>query len=542
MISMKRLRIPQFLRSNETVVGAALVIAVLSIASRALGVVRDRILASTFGAGQTLDVYYAAFRLPDLVFNLLVLGALSAGFIPIFSSLISKNESERAWRLTNNVLNIIGVALAVLCSIGMLAAPLLVRLIAPGFEPEARDTIASLTRIMFLSPFLLGLSCVVGSVLQSKRRFFVYSLSPIFYNFGIIAGALWLAPLYGVTGLAWGVVIGSAAHLLVQLPEFFRIGFRFRAFLEWRDRSVRAVFAMMTARTFGLAVTQLNLMAITIIASTLPTGSLTVFNLANNLQSFPVGIFGISFAVAAFPLMSSAENSEKIIALISRTFRQILFFIIPATIIILSLRAQIVRVILGSGKFDWSATLLTIDTLGFFVISLFAQAALPLLARAFYAQHDSKTPLYTGLGSEAINITLAIYLSRKLGAPGLALAFTCSSIFNFLMQFILLHRKLGGLDAKRLLRSTFKFSVAAFFLALSIQAMKLLIWPFADMTRFWGVLLQAGAASLFGLVVYLAICSLLKSEELIELWSSLKIRLFRKTRLPVDDSGEARGI
>lgn len=539
---MKRLRLPQFLRSNETVVGAALVIALLSIASRALGVVRDRILASTFGAGETLDIYYAAFRLPDLVFNLLVLGALSAGFIPMFSSLLAKNESDRAWRLTNNVLNIIGVALALLCSIGMVAAPLLVHVVAPGFTPEARETIASLTRIMFLSPFLLGLSCVVGSVLQSKRRFFVYSLSPIFYNFGIIAGALWLAPRYGVTGLAWGVVIGSAAHLLVQLPEFFRVGFRFRALLEWKDRTVRAVFAMMTARTFGLAVTQLNLMAITIIASSLPTGSLTVFNLANNLQSFPVGIFGISFAVAAFPLMSSAESTQKVVELISRTFRQVLFFIIPATMLILSLRAQIVRVILGSGKFDWAATVLTIDTLGFFVISLFAQAALPLLARAFYAQHDSRTPLYTGLGSEAINITLAILLSRRLGAPGLALAFTCSSIFNFLMQFILLHRRFGGLDEKRLLRSTFKFSVAALFAAVAIQAMKLLVWPYVDMTRFWGVLLQAGAAGIFGLIVYLALCSLMKSEELLELWSSFKTRVFRRHKAVVEDSGEARGI
>ncbi len=539
---MKRLRLPGFLRTSETVVGAALVIATLSIASRALGVVRDRILASTFGAGQTLDLYYAAFRLPDLVFNLLVLGALSAGFIPIFSSLISRNDDERAWRLTNNVLNIIGVALAVLCSAGMLAAPLLVRLIAPGFEPEARESIASLTRIMFLSPFLLGISCVVGSVLQSKRRFFVYSLSPIFYNFGIIAGALWLAPRYGVTGLAWGVVMGSAAHLLVQVPEFFRVGFRFRALLEWRDRSVRAVFAMMTARTFGLAVTQLNLMAITIIASSLPSGSLTVFSLANNLQSFPVGIFGISFAVAAFPLMSAAEGSGKIIALVSKTFRQILFFIIPATVLIVSLRAQLVRVILGSGKFDWSATVLTIDTLAFFAISLFAQAALPLLSRAFYAQHDSKTPLFTGLGSEAINISLALILSKKLGAPGLALAFTCSSIFNFLMQFILLHRKLGGLDVKRLVRSLLKFSIAAIFAGLAIQAMKLLVWPFADMTRVWGVLLQASAAGLFGLVIYIAVCSLLRSEEMMGLWGSLKGRIFRKSRLPVGDSGEARGI
>lgn len=530
-------------RAADTIAGAALIIAVLSVASRVLGVVRDRILAGTFGAGQELDIYYAAFRLPDLIFNLLVLGALSAGFIPIFSKLMAEEEQEKAWRLTNNIFNLLAIALVVLCGGGIIFAPALVTVLAPGFPAAVVPTLTTLTRIMFLSPLLLGLSSIVGGVLQAKRKFFIYSLSPIFYNVGIIAGALWLVPSLGLAGLAWGVVIGSLFHLLTQVPTLWRTGFRYQAVAEWKDRYVRSVFKMMSARTFSLAVTQVNLIIITIIASTLPAGALSIFNLANNLQFVPISLFGISFALAVFPLMSAAPNTEKLTLLFSRTFRQILFFIVPATVIMLALRAQIVRLILGSGKFDWQATLLTIDTLGFFIVSLFAQATLPLLNRAFFSQQDSRTPLYTGLVAEGTNVLLALWLAPRLGVAGLALSFSVSTILNFILLFVFLHRRCHGLDEKHIIVSTLKYTVAAFFAAVTIQAMKLLVWPYADMTRFWGVLLQASVAGLFGVIVYLGVCSLLRSEEFLEFWQTIRRRLFKRLfALKADDQGEARGL
>jgi putative peptidoglycan lipid II flippase len=543
MIALTKKLLPKIFRSSETIAGAALIIAAFSIASRVLGVLRDRILAGTFGAGQTLDIYYAAFRFPDLIFNLLVLGALSAGFIPIFSSLMSKGEDQKAWRLTNNIFNILSLGLTVLCSFGIIFAPWLTTFIAPGFAPEAQTILIPLSRIMFISPLLLGISSIVGSVLQSKRRFFVYSLSPIFYNLGIITGALFLAPRFGIIGLAWGVVGGSLLHLLIQLPTFFRLGFRYRMIFEWRDRNVLSVFKMMSARTFSLAVTQVNLIVITIIASTLATGSLAIFNLANNLQFFPVSIFGISFALAVFPLMAATEDRVTLRHLFSRTFRQILFFIIPATVIVIALRAQIVRLVLGSGKFDWTATVLTIETLGFFAVSFFAQATLPLLNRAFFAQKDSRTPLYTGLVAEVVNIILSIWLSRKYGPPGLALGFSISTIVNFVLLFVFLHRRLSGLDERRIVISIFKFTIAALLAGCAIQAMKLLVWPYVDMSRFWGVLLQATTAGIFGGIVYLGTCSLLKSEEFLEIWKVAKGRLLKPSKdFKADDQGEARGI
>jgi len=531
--------------ASTSVAAAAFVIGLMSVASRFLGIFRDRILASSFGASETLDIYYAAFRLPDLVFNLLVLGALSAGFIPVFARLIKDNKNlKEAWLLASNILNILSLGLLVVCGLGVAAASWLVDVIAPGFPIEARSTIVTLTRIMFLSPIFLGLSSIVGGVLQSFNRFLVYSLSPIFYNLGIIFGALFLVPRFGVMGLAWGVVIGSGLHFLVQIPALLKLGFKYSFFINWRDQAMRAVYSMMTARTLGLAITQINLTVITIIASGLPAGSLSVFNLANNLQSFPVSIFGISFAIAVFPFLSSTVTDRDFINSFSRTFRQIMFFIIPSTVIFIILRAQIVRVILGSGEFNWQDTTLTIDTLGFFVLSLFAQATIPLLTRGFFARHDSKTPFYIGLFSNAVNIVLALWLIKYWGVAGLALSFSLSMILNFLLLFFVLHHRLGSLDDKKIFVSLSKFSGAAIVMALSIQAMKLLVWPYVDMTRLWGVLSQGALAGLFGLVVYLAICSLLKSEEFIELYRATKIKLgvAAKKLHSEDDQGEVRGI
>lgn len=535
MVSIKKI--------NETIAGAALIIAVFSIISRLLGVVRDRILASTFGAGQELDVYYAAFRLPDLLFNLLVLGALSAGFIPIFSKLWSRHEEATAWRLTNNILNLLTIGLVGLCGLGIVLAPTLTFYLTPGFPSSVMPTLVHLTRIMFLLPLLLGLSSIIGGVLQSRRQFLIYSLSPIFYNLGIIVGALYLTSIFGLNGLAWGVVLGSLLHFLIQLPTLRRLGFRYQAVWEWRDRSVRSVMKMMSARTASLAVTQVNLIIMTIIASTLPTGALSIFNLANNLQFLPISLFGISFALAVFPLLSSATTKQETVSLFSRTFRQILFFVVPATVLMLALRAQIVRLILGSGKFDWEATILTIDTFGFFVMSLFAQATLPLLQRAFFAQEDSRTPLYAGLLAGGVNVILSLWLAPRLGVPGLALSFSLSSILNFGLLFSLLHYRCQGLDEKHIIMSVFKFSVAALAAGIAIQAMKALVWPYADLTRFWGVLLQGGAAGLFGTLVYLSVCSLLRSEEFLEFWRTLKQRFFKPAlKVETEDQGEARGI
>jgi putative peptidoglycan lipid II flippase len=268
-----------FGRQINSITVAAALVALSSLASRFLGVIRDRILAGQFGASTTLDIYYAAFRIPDLIFNLIVLGALSAGFVPIFTSLIKDFACEKnkdcdpskknleAWSLANNISNLLLIGLAILSAIGIIFAPLLTRLITPGFGATEQDLTSALTRIMFLSPLFLGLSGVLGGILQSFKRFFIYSLAPIFYNLGIIVGALYFVPVWGLHGLAWGVVLGAFLHMAIQIPSVYHLGFRYRWKIIWRDINTWKIGRMMVPRTLSLAISQINLVVITIIAS-----------------------------------------------------------------------------------------------------------------------------------------------------------------------------------------------------------------------------------------------------------------------------------
>ncbi len=538
---------------NSITVAAALV-AISSLASRLLGVLRDRILGGKFGAGQELDIYFAAFKIPDLIYGLIVLGALSAGFIPVFTKLIKdykcdkKNPAEvyevnkEAWLLSSNVLTILFFALALLSILGFIFAPFLTKLVAPGFNLTDQALTAKLTKIMFLSPILLGISGIFGGMLQSFKRFLVYSLAPIFYNLGIIFGAVYLVDIYGQIGLAWGVVLGALLHLLIQIPTIYSLGFRYSFRFSLKDKNVLEIFRVMVPRMMSLAISQVNLLVITALASGLASGSLTVFNLANNLQSFPVGIFGISFAVAAFPLLSAtAFNKEVLAKNFSQAFRQILFFIVPATVLMIILRAQIVRIVFGTGNFSWQDTILTMNTLAFFSMSLFAQATIPLLVRVFYARHNSKTPFYLGLITVFVNIILSLFFAKTMGVTGLALAFSLSSILNFLLLFFWLYLETGAIKFQEIVFSVAKFSIAAILAGLGAQATKYLVWPYIDMTRFSGVFIQLISAAIVGTLIYALICYLLRSVELLDFIESLKRRFpFRKVK--ISDQGEARGL
>lgn len=549
-----------FQKRSTGIAAAAILVGVFSLVSRILGIFRDRILAGEFGAGQILDAYYSAFRIPDLIYNLIILGALSAGFIPIFSNLIkkmrcddgfyfcySKSGNKEAWDLVSNILNLLILVLAVFSIIGLFFAPQLVNLIAPGFSPELKATAVLLTRIMFLSPIFLGISSLLGGILQSFKNFLIFSLAPIFYNLGIIAGALFFVPIMGVSGLAWGVVLGAFLHMIIQVPSVKILGFRWRVFINLREENLRKILRMMIPRTLSLAINQINLLVVTIVGSTLVSGSLAIFNLANNLQSFPIGIFGISFAVAAFPALSaSAFNREKLVNNFSYALRQILFFIIPSTILLITLRAQIIRVILGTGAFSWRDTVLTIDTLGFFALSLFAQATIPLLTRVFYARQNSKAPFYIGLIIVVINVFLSLFFGKRMGVAGLALALSISSILNFMILWMWLYFEIGDLDQRRIIRSVIKFSVAGLVAGFFIQAGKSIVWPFIDMTTFLGVLTQGLVAGILGLGVYFLLCYIMKSEEMLELIEVIKRKkpFSGKTKKSEDfpDQSEARGL
>lgn len=530
---------------SKTITGAAIILGAASLASRLLGLVRDRVLAHYFGAGPIMDAYGAAFKIPDLIYTLSILGALSAGLIPIFTKIYLKSgeDKKQAWNLISNTINILTVGLGAAAIVLIIIAPWLAPLVAPGFVGEKKEMMILFTRIMLVSPILLGLSAVVGGVLQSLKNFFIYSLSPIFYNVGIIIGATALVPLFGLKGLALGVVLGAFLHLIVQLPSLWRAGFHYAPIFNWRDNNFRAMIRLIIPRTLGLAALQINMVVITAIASTLTAGAVAVFNYAYNLQSFSLGIVGVSFAVAALPTFSTlaaGKNWPAMIKNFSSVARQMLFFIIPLSVIFLMLRAQIVRVALGSGAFDWDATIRTADTLAFFSLSLFAQCLSMLLARGFYALEDTKTPLKIGMITVAVCVALSWYFTRVtgwFGVEGLALAFTLASMINTALFWIFLRLRLGSLDEENILRAVYKMSVAALLMGLAIQGLKYVVAPIVNMETFLGIFTQGAIAGLGGLVVYVLTGLLLRSHEMFVFIETIKKRLVRRADLPRDVSG-----
>jgi putative peptidoglycan lipid II flippase len=351
-----------FSQQSKSITGAAVLLGVAAFASRLVGLIRDHLLANMFGAGHVLDAYYAAFRIPDFIFNIVIIGALSAAMIPLFAKAAARSN-EAVWELANVLLGIVGLVTIILSVLSFIAAPFVMRLIVPGFSPSDLALAVTLTRIMSMSPVILGMSSIIGSILQTNKNFLIFSLAPVMYNTGIIVGALAFVPFFGVRGLAVGVLLGTLLHLGIQLPPVLSRGFRFAPTVNWHHPAIRSLGFVMVPRIIDLAVGEINFMIITAFASTLGTGRITMFQYANNLQGFPISLIGISFAVASFPTLATLAASKDWQAMrerLSATTTQILFFMVPLTVLFLFIRAQIVRVVYGSGAFDWTATPLKI--------------------------------------------------------------------------------------------------------------------------------------------------------------------------------------
>lgn len=528
----------KILNSQAKTVGAAAgILAISALISRVLGLVRDGLLSSIFGAGSDLDVYFAAFRIPDLVYSLLIAGGIVVAFLPLFTEYFSKDEKE-TWKFTSNVLNIFLLFLILLSLLLFIFAPSLMKLITPGFTPQQIDKASLLTRLMFLSPILLGLSSVFSGILQYFNRFLVYSLTPILYNLGIILGILFLAPHFGVAGVALGVILGAVLHFLIQIPSAISCGFRYQTIFNFKDPGIKKIFNLMIPRLLGTAGLQINLMAITAIASTLSVGALAIFNFANNLQHIPMGIIGVSFATASFPLLARTwanGQKEEFFRSFSSSFRQTLYLIIPVSVLMFILRNQIVGLILKHGQFTLVDAQLTAASLGLFSLSIFAFSLVPLLARAFFAFQDTKTPAVITFLFMIFNVIASLYFVRLLANPngfgnllikffslpenqniavlGLPLAFSLAAIFNFTLLAIFLYKKIGNYRLEEIWSSAFKIILATVLMAggayFTIQA-------------FSGIFSQTIIASLVAVLIYISATFLLKSPEI----QTLKSKLF----------------
>ena len=454
-----------------------------------------------------------------MIFNLLVLGALSAAFIPLFTEKLVKGPrgKQAAFDLAGGILNIMVLVVGLLAIIFAVGAPSIMPLVVPGFAGEKLEMTIMLSRIMALQPVLLGISFVFSGILNSFKRFVVYALAPILYNGGIIIGVLVLVPLLGVNGLAWGVVLGAFLHGLVQLPSVLKVGWRWRPHLTWSGKDMRALWRMMVPRAVGLAANQVNLLTVSVLGSSLLAGSITVFHLANNVQYLPVGIFGIAFAQAAFPTLAEQVARGRMRDFrdtLTRVLRYILFFVVPVSLFFFLLRAQIIRVLYGAGAFDWEDTILTFETFGWLIVSIFAQAIIPLLARAFYVQQNTKTPVIISVGSMILNVILAMWLAPRMGVQGLALAFSAAAIVNVMLLLGVLHWQLQGLNDRQVLVSLARISLATILAGVVVQALKYPVAVIVDMQRFWGIFAQLAVAGIGGAGAYLGMMWWMGSEEL----------------------------
>ncbi len=530
--------------SQRSIAGAALVVAFFGVASRLLGVVRDRILAAQFGAGDVLDTYYAAFRLPDTLFELVVAGALGAAFIPIFSGLLVGDEKERAWRAAQGVLLAVIGAVGVIAVVLWISAPLFVRVIVPGFDAEKLATTITLTRIMLFSPIFLSVSAVLGGVLVSFKRFIYNAAAPILYNIGIIIGAKAFVPVLGTVGLAWGVVLGAVLHACMHIVDVRRVGFRLRDVrldAIMRNRDVTKTIALMVPRMFSSASNQLSLLLVTFFASTLAAGSITIFTFANNVQSVVLGLFGIPFAVAAFPVLSgsfASGDAEGFGDVLSRTLRRILYYAVPLSAIFFVLREQIVRIVYGAGHFNLADTRTTYQVLGIMCVSLFAQSIIPLLARGFYAMYDTKTPFYIALASQIINVILILTLITHWDIYAIAFAFTITSIVNASLLFGYLHRSVSDDQYRKTLRAILQIATATMGVIAVTVFMRNFLGEILPRQYVLGVFGQLVGAGVVGAGVYLFVTGIFGMREFETVRKKIIIRIFGKP----DVAGEAQKI
>jgi len=508
--------IGKLLTRRSSVLEATVVLAVASLVSRFFGLLRDRSLAAHFGAGNVLDAYYAAFRIPDLVFNLLILGALSSAFIPIFTEYLKKKSREEAWALVNTLINLMVIILAVVLAFLAYSAPLWIKVVAPGFDVAKQALTSDMMRVMLFSPLIFGLSNLAGGILNSFKNFIAYAFAPAFYNLGIILGVIVLAPHFGPIGLAYGVVLGAILHLFVQLPGVIKLGWRYRLHINFHHPAIKRMILLMVPRTLGLAASQLGILVNTIIASTLAVGSIAVFNLADNLYSLPISLVGISFAVAAFPTLSEKYVLGKVVELrdlIVKIASRIIYFIIPVMVWYWLLRAQIVRLVLGAGKFGWEDTRFTISVLAFFTFGMFAASLIPLLARSFYAMQDTRTPFWASLIGLVANVGAALLLIPHLKVVGLALAVSIGVSTNLVILVFALSVRLKGITWKPIVLKTLGVAFAAIISGLVGYGTLRLGALFAGTHTVMGLLAQTSFTLLVCFLVYFLLTLVLKLPE-----------------------------
>ncbi len=520
---------------SSSLTAAALIVAAGFLGSRLLGLLRSVIIAEAFGTEPELDAYWVAFRLPDLVFQLLAGATLASAFIPTFTGVRARAGEAAAWRLASSVLNVVLLATVAFAAVAFLLAPKLVPLLAPGLggetgrEAELNDLAVDLTRVMLISPVLFAVSGMFMGILNARRHFLMPALAPMFYNLSIIVAALVSTD---VNVLAIGVVAGAALHLAVQLPDLRYAGMTYRLVADWGDAAVREVGRLMAPRMLGLAATQVNFYFVGIFfASTLSAGAISGLTFAWLITMTPLGVFGMAISTAVFPTLAdqAARHDEAGMAeTLGRALRLIVFLSLPAGIGLALLSTPLVVVLLQRGAFDAESTRITAQALLFYAPALVAHSGIEILSRGFYALGNTKTPVMFAVASMLINVVLAAALVGSMEIRGLALALSTATVVEFLALYVAAGRRVPGLAARPMLTALAKMAVATALMAAAAGAAYVLLDTGLDFDTERGVeaLIVLLVASAVGGLAYLGTTMSLgvdESRELVgRMWSHLR--------------------
>lgn len=519
------------LQRQTNILSAALIIMATVMFSQLLGLVRQRLLVTIFGASNTLGVYIASMRLPDFLFQLIIASALSSAFIPVFSDYLVKGKEREAHTMASTLLVISFIMFTCLSIALFLFAPFFLKFlnVGSGFSQADMSLMTNLMRVVIFGQLLFIVGTFLSAILQSYNHFFIPGIAASLYNFGIIIGVVLLSPFIGIFAAAAGVVLGALIFVVAQLPMVRRVGFLFSPSFSLRTPGVLDVYRLMWPRTISIGIFQLGTIVTVALVSFLPQAGrhYVIFDYAQTLAFAPIVLFGQTIAQAAFPVLSrERQHLEQFKVTFLTSFTQMLYLVLPISVLFLVLRIPIVRLVYGAAQFDWQATVLTGRTLAFFSLSIFAQALIYLVARGFFALHDTKTPLIIGSVSTILMLLLGgvFILNLKFGIESIAIAYSAANILNLGISMLLLDRKVGGFKKTALLFPAIKIFATSFFTGFALYIpIKLLDKLVFDTTRTVNLLILTGISSLAGLSLYLFLTWFFNVKE-----AATFLLLFRK--------------
>ncbi|MBU1129801.1 murein biosynthesis integral membrane protein MurJ [Patescibacteria group bacterium] len=523
------------LKKQDTILSASLILSITFAFSALLGFLRNRFLLSRFFSccADQLDAYNAAFHLPDLVFKLLVTGALSASFIPVFSKYLYKDK-KTAYKIATTIINVLLIALFFLLLIILIFTQPFSKLIAPGFNEQQLLLMSSFTRVLLIAQIFFLFSNFLTGIIQAHQIFLIPAISPIFYNLSIIFGILFVAPVWGIQGVCFSVVLGAFLHLLIQIPLAKKLGFKYSFFIDTRLPGFRKILKLMAPRAISLGLTEIENTFTLLWSSLLVPGSFSLLNIAFQLVFFPTRIFGSTISQASLPILSKniARNKLKTFRkTVINTIIQSLFLVLPISTLMLVHRVAIIRLIFGARQFPWSATLLTAKTLAFLIPTIASQAIAQILTRSFYAMHNTKTPLHVSLVSVVFNLLTNFYFIKftNLGILGLAISSSISGFIQFLGLFYFFYLQVKNINLVQISKRIFKIIFASVIMGASIWfGMKFLDLFILDTSRTLNLTALFLSTSFLGFLIYYFTCNLFNIKESKDLGKFFKFQLKHK--------------